>query len=348
MDIKNHIKLNLVEEQEDIDCDMSFGGHVNELADGEMPIGQVNFSGGKDSTAMLLRMLELDDPVNYPVNHIIFCDTHFEFPQLYAYIDFIEEYIQKKYPEKNLSIERVNPKTTWDSWFYGKLTRGENEGKVRGAPLIRLPCWWSREAKIKPLMAKTKEYGATWSFVGIAYDEQGRIRNDPTIRYPLNEWEWTESDCLAYLDHLGLGNSLYESFNRLGCFHCPKQSTASWYSLYRDFPDLFEISKDWDKKSRELTSHGFLMNNTLEDLQEMFEKGYVPKNVAENDCRSCEAVSFIMTGEMTLEDFETDDAIEHFEAYPDSRMHKADVEAEEAKTVWIPPSQAHKSQKELF
>ena len=38
-------------------------------------IGVVAFSGGKDSTAMLLRMLELDDPINYPVNRIVFCDT---------------------------------------------------------------------------------------------------------------------------------------------------------------------------------------------------------------------------------------------------------------------------------
>ena len=38
----------------------------------------VSFSGGKDSTAMLLRMLEL----GMPVDEIIFCDTTVEFPQM--------------------------------------------------------------------------------------------------------------------------------------------------------------------------------------------------------------------------------------------------------------------------
>lgn len=39
----------------------------------------VSFSGGKDSTAMLLRLLELGEPIN----EIIFCDTYKEFPQMY-------------------------------------------------------------------------------------------------------------------------------------------------------------------------------------------------------------------------------------------------------------------------
>lgn len=39
----------------------------------------VQFSGGKDSTCMLLMMLEH----NMPVDEIIFCDTGKEFPGMY-------------------------------------------------------------------------------------------------------------------------------------------------------------------------------------------------------------------------------------------------------------------------
>ena len=38
----------------------------------------VSFSGGKDSTAMLLRMLEL----GMRVDEILYCDTYMEFPQM--------------------------------------------------------------------------------------------------------------------------------------------------------------------------------------------------------------------------------------------------------------------------
>lgn len=49
----------------------------------------VQFSGGKDSTAMLLMMIDK----GMPIDEIIFCDTGMEFPQIYANIRKVEEYI---------------------------------------------------------------------------------------------------------------------------------------------------------------------------------------------------------------------------------------------------------------
>ncbi len=43
----------------------------------------VSFSGGKDSTAMLIMMIEK----NMPIDEIIFCDTGMEFPAMYDHID---------------------------------------------------------------------------------------------------------------------------------------------------------------------------------------------------------------------------------------------------------------------
>ena len=67
--------------------EIEFGG-TSEITDDDK--GFVCFSGGKDSTAMLLRMLELNDPENYPVNRIAFSDTTFEFQELYDYLLFID------------------------------------------------------------------------------------------------------------------------------------------------------------------------------------------------------------------------------------------------------------------
>ena len=52
----------------------------------------VSFSGGKDSTAMLLMMLEK----GMPVDEIIFCDTGMEFPEVYQHIKQVEKYIGRK------------------------------------------------------------------------------------------------------------------------------------------------------------------------------------------------------------------------------------------------------------
>ena len=48
-----------------------------------------SLSGGKDSTAMLLRMVE----EGWPIDHILFCDTGLEFPEMYDHIDKLEAYI---------------------------------------------------------------------------------------------------------------------------------------------------------------------------------------------------------------------------------------------------------------
>ena len=52
----------------------------------------VKFSGGKDSTAMLLLMLER----GLPVDEIIFCDTGLEYPELYKHIAEVERYTGRK------------------------------------------------------------------------------------------------------------------------------------------------------------------------------------------------------------------------------------------------------------
>ena len=49
----------------------------------------VSFSGGKDSTAMLLMMLEK----GMKIDEIIFLDTTVEFPEMYEHINKVEKYI---------------------------------------------------------------------------------------------------------------------------------------------------------------------------------------------------------------------------------------------------------------
>ena len=310
-----------------------------------IPKGAVCFSGGKDSAAMLIRMLELG---TYPIDAIFFADTEKEFPDLYAYIRQIEAYIQKRF-DPNLKVEFTKPKKSWDEWFYGAVTRGANKGKIRGAPLRAYPCWWAREAKVYPLQRATKDFDRV--FIGIAADESHRMttqtdKNSLKNEYPLVDWGWSEQDCFDYLDKLGLMNELYVDFTRLGCFHCIKQPASSWHTLYQRYPDLWEEAKRWDEESVRVTTfmesgelspsgkHGLRSAEPgtdgwlLSEMEKRFKEGWIPTGRTKFDCESCDAVRFVAEGVMTVEDFVDSDDNAH------ERMGLIDQETPACDITW--------------
>lgn len=66
-----------------------------------------SLSGGKDSTAMLLRLLE----EARPIDEILFCDTGWEFPQMYDHLARLERYIGRP-------ITRLKAQMTAEQYFY--------------------------------------------------------------------------------------------------------------------------------------------------------------------------------------------------------------------------------------
>lgn len=46
-----------------------------------------SLSGGKDSTAMVLRLVE----EKWPLDLILFCDTGLEFPEMYTHVEQLEK-----------------------------------------------------------------------------------------------------------------------------------------------------------------------------------------------------------------------------------------------------------------
>jgi len=238
----------------------------------------ISFSGGKDSTAMLLRMIEL----KMPIDRIIFADTTFEFPELYDYIKKIENHIGRK-------IEFVFPSKSFEEWFNGQITRGKRKGQIRGFPLRAFPCYWSRESKLVPLQRavnKTDKF-----FIGIAYDEQQRCsKTDGNLIYPLVEWKWTEQDCIDYLNKKNLFNPLYVNFDRLGCYFCPKQNEKSIYVLWKNYPKLWEKTRKYEQRNIAF-GRGLIFNKSLQEYEDLFLGGYLPKKLPKYQCwNGCESV----------------------------------------------------------
>ena len=240
----------------------------------EKPILRVcSFSGGKDSTAMLLRMLE----EKMPVDVILFCDTGLEFPALYDHIRKVEQNIGREitvvknpndfeylFARKKITRKRK----TQNAARYGM----ERDGYSWAGPKMR---WCTELLKNQPreqFLQHLREEYTVLEYVGIAADETYRLSRKcnqrPEVRLPLVEWGMTEADCLAYCKERGYDwGGLYEKMHRVSCWCCPLQSLVELRVLYRDFPDLWEQLKRWDA----MTWRPFRADYSVEQLEQRFD-----------------------------------------------------------------------------
>lgn len=223
----------------------------------------VSFSGGKDSTAMLLIMLE----EGCRIDEIIYCDTGKEFPEMYEHIDKVEKYIGRK-------ITRLKAEKSFDYYmFEHEKTRGKNRGK-KGYGWATMRCRWCttilKNNVISKYLKKYEEEGYV-EYVGIAYDEQKRIKDK---KYPLVDRKMTEKDCLQYCYDRGFDwGGLYEHFDRLSCWCCPLKNMKELKILYKYYPNMWEELKRMDKRSIETANYNsFKPNYTVEDLERKFKE----------------------------------------------------------------------------
>lgn len=217
----------------------------------------VSFSGGKDSTAMLLRLVE----ENKPIDEIVFCDTGKEFPDMLNHIRKVEEYIDRP-------ITVLKPEKSFDDIFINQKRNQSSEySELNGygwPSMNRRWCTTMLKKDVFKKYIKNKYSDNYYIYIGLAYDEQKRVikNKDKHIIYPLCEWKMTEANCLQYCCDKGFDwNGLYKIFKRVSCYLCPLQSKGDWLNLQRFYPDLFADAIRLDR----LSCYKFSPNETLEE-----------------------------------------------------------------------------------
>lgn len=235
----------------------------------------VSFSGGKDSTAMLLKMQEL----GMQIDLVLFCDTGLEFPQLYEHIHKVSENtglkittLKSEYSFEYLMLEK--PFKRRNEKYKGKLGRSWAHNRYR---------WCTKMLKTDPrekFLRKIKKDFDIIEYIGIAADETHRLNRECNKRdgkrLPLVEWNMTEADCLEYCYGKGYDwGGLYEKFSRVSCWCCPLQPLDELRILYSDFPKLWEQLKKWDNA----TWRTFRAEWSVEQLERRFdfEKEWIAK-----------------------------------------------------------------------
>ena len=224
----------------------------------------VSFSGGKDSTAMVLHMIELGEHID----EVVCCDTYKEFPAMYRHIEKVKKVIE----DAGIKFTMLRSEKTFDQLMFEEKTPGKNSiGRGWATPIIR---WCTGELKRDVIRRYFKGIRKKYNLiecVGLAADEEhrfGRKNNkNPNHRHPLVEWGWVEADCLKYCYERGYDwEGLYDIFNRVSCWCCPLRSFGENRKLWKLFPDLWEELKDMDKRSY----NTYRADYSVEDLEVRF------------------------------------------------------------------------------
>lgn len=190
----------------------------------------LSLSGGKDSVALLLWLLEHKD--KYPLDEVVYCNM------LKWEYDCIENVISRC---KEMCLEHKITFTQFDinmdnffkySWCGGT-------------------CRWGTTLKTQTLK---KYYESVYKdytiieYLGYAKGEEKRInRNfDNTIKiYPLIENGITENDCLVmcYKHHIHWiddGKELYDYLDRVSCKYCRNKNLKELEAIYKHFNKYWE------------------------------------------------------------------------------------------------------------
>lgn len=203
-----------------------------------------SFSGGKDSTYMVLRLHEL----GIKMADIVCFDTGWEFPHLEGHIAQVEDIIKQK-------ITVLKPRESFDSMFaYRIRTKGKNKGLMGyGWPSDNRR--WCTSEKARATLA----YATSLSWqglslpvvqcIGFAADEPHRVEEHSKKKvprflgndYPLVAWGVTETEALEYCKERGLHwNGLYDIFDRVSCWCCPLGGVSRAEKIYQHFPDFWQ------------------------------------------------------------------------------------------------------------
>lgn len=236
----------------------------------------VALSGGKDSTALALRLRELE-------------------PREYVYV------CTPTGNESDLMFEH---------WRKLRALLGGEFIPIVGGTLtelierqLALPNWrqrWcTRMLKIQPyalwLNEQSEKYDTVISYVGLRADEEEREGGDyenisgVEMRYPMREWGWNIDDVISYLE---AQNVIIPE--RTDCLLCFFQRLGEWYRLWQTNPVMWAEGE----RLEALTQHTFRSPGrdtwpaSMRELREQFEAGRVPRSI-KNDpinalkCRVC-------------------------------------------------------------
>lgn len=241
-------------------------------------------SFGKDSMATLILAAEQ----GIPIDRVLYVDIKFndeisgEHPIMAEWIPTAEKRLKELF---GITVDHAYSGIGFEEQFWTKKQKGEHIGDIYSFPHT-IKAWCNDRLKIRAIeryKAKLKKENLV-DFLGIAADEPNRWARkvkemeETGVRYRslLVEQNLTEQDAMAICKKYDLLSPMYgvDGIFRGGCWFCPKQCMADLWSLWKNYPDLYNRLLEMEPYSHNTFKPRGV---TLALLAQRFDNGYIPK-----------------------------------------------------------------------
>ena len=254
----------------------------------EPTIRTFSCGAGVQSTAIALLMRDGKLP---RVDHVIFADTGWEPPQVYAQVNRLAVVFAEldiplhKVSQGNLRADAIDPDHRFASVPYFVRNPDGSEG------MGRRQC--TSEYKLAPINRKVRELlGAkapkfrsvprgrvaeTW--IGFSTDEIGRVGSTghqtlyQRARHPLLELGMSRRDCTRYLEREGWGDT-----EKSACIGCPYHGNRQWRELRDNHPEQWADAVEFDDAIRKGGARGLPLNG-----EAFLHRSRIPLSIAPID-----------------------------------------------------------------
>ena len=229
----------------------------------------VALSGGKDSTAMALRLAEVE-----PRDYLYLCTpTGDELPEMFDWWKRLGCILGSQIkPVMETSLKECIATNNMLPNFRARFC--------------------TRQIKIEPyrrFLQRLCATGKVVSYVGLRADEEGRAGGAyddiPGVesRFPFLEWAWGLSEVLGYLDERGITVP-----ERTDCARCYHQRIGEWWRLWAYNRSIYlDAEADEARYGHTYRTPGRdSWPTALKDLRALFESGFVPKGADQMQFRN--------------------------------------------------------------
>lgn len=212
-------------------------------------------SCGKDSLAMVLRLIEQKEPLD----EVVFYDTGMEFGAIYRNWDRLCAICK----EHNIKTVRLHPDIPFEEKAFEITVKNKDgSGTHKGYSWCGGRCRWGTTDKLS-IMDRYCETEPSIVYVGIAADEPKRIEKErkPYKVMPLVTWGMTEDDCLAYCRERVWGWTeespvtesgivdLYDILDRVSCWCCSNKNQKELRNIFIYLPQYWAKLKDFQSRT---------------------------------------------------------------------------------------------------